>query len=388
MRKAFIFFQLLVFLLVAGNGSAQVNCSDQDLLRMKGGWKKRSDANMRMFRGDTKMYTYLSDISHIFQSTFPVMNGMEAGWYQSMGDPIFQGAPVSYCFNSLYLAWYCNTNLHKMMLSDETGTWAYVFVNSPGWLVSEQYDRLAIKVNNVPVYALPARKGTWKGHDLYQPSAHGASGKCILLTRGNQLPWVPVTQEQYLRSLRARVEEQKKGSGPVASSGLTPAMEEADKKEIEKIQNSNILKPETKQAMMDAIKKREAMYQNPGNTANGAASGTAVRKRDELYDARLLSIDNYLSHTSKEQLDHPAVVAPKAMDSFEGSFSSEELGGRVLVSINPGYFNKGLSGAVPQLMVLYWRWDANPAAQNFKKQFEEEFPVEKLQAMLDTPPGK
>jgi hypothetical protein len=33
--------------------------------------------------------------------------------------------------------------------------------------------------------------------------------------------------------------------------------------------------------------------------------------------------------------------------------------------------------------VLYWSWDKNGPAQDFKKQFEDNFPIDKLKAMID-----
>ncbi len=55
----------------------------------------------------------------------------------------------------------------------------------------------------------------------------------------------------------------------------------------------------------------------------------------------------------------------------------------MLVTPDPGYFNMKLPHYVPQFMVLLWEWDKNAPALDFKKQIEENFPVEKLQAMLD-----
>jgi len=37
----------------------------------------------------------------------------------------------------------------------------------------------------------------------------------------------------------------------------------------------------------------------------------------------------------------------------------------------------------PQFLVLYWRWTEHPSSLNFKKQFEENFPLEKLRSIID-----
>ena len=55
----------------------------------------------------------------------------------------------------------------------------------------------------------------------------------------------------------------------------------------------------------------------------------------------------------------------------------------MLVVIDPSYFNMQLPKYVPQIIMLYWQWDNSAPAQNFKKQVEENFPIDKLKAMID-----
>lgn len=64
-------------------------------------------------------------------------------------------------------------------------------------------------------------------------------------------------------------------------------------------------------------------------------------------------------------------------------FSTLEKRGRMMVLLNNNYFKMQLPRYMPQLMVLYWRSESNNNApsQLFIKQFEADFPIEKL--MLD-----
>jgi hypothetical protein len=71
------------------------------------------------------------------------------------------------------------------------------------------------------------------------------------------------------------------------------------------------------------------------------------------------------------------------MNNFSGKFSTIEKGGRLLITIDTGYFNTRLPRYVPQLIVLYWEWDNNIPGLNFKKQMEDNFPIEQLKAMID-----
>jgi hypothetical protein len=381
-RNVFLFliFFSVAELAVMEFAFAQEDCSDQAIMAVKGSWKKRADANMRYDKNQTHIDHCLDSIGKIFQSSFSDLRGVEAAWYRAMSDPVIPGGPAAYIFNSMYLPWYCNKNLHKMMLSDETGTWAYVFVNSLAWLLSDQYDQLSITVDGAKVYLRPSRKGSWKGHDCYQPSGHGASGNCILLAHGNRTPWKAVSQEQYLRAWRAFLEDLKK-----KSAGNVAAQNQQDQKEIEHIQNNNSLKPEQKKAMLDGIQKRQALYAGNGGGGAGTGASAGGGKIDKYYDDKMHLVDDYFGHASQDMLGQPAVIGPNEKSGFEGHFSSEEKGGRMVVTIDPDYFSKQTPGYVPQVMVLYWRWGNDVVSQHFKKQFEDDFPVDRLSALLDIP---
>ncbi|HVU54222.1 MAG TPA: hypothetical protein VHD83_04165 [Puia sp.] len=310
MRKL-IFF--LIWLFFADDMSGQEVCDDAAIMSKTGSWKQHSDANMQGGKDMTAVNHCLDRISQLFQSAYPDLKGMEATWHRGMSDPLFAGAPTAYEYISEYKAWYCNVHVHQLMLSGETGTWAYVFVNSLVWFFQDE--REPLKLNGSVLYMLPVKKGSWKGYDLYQPYFH-REASCIVLTRGGRIPWKPVTQEQYLGVCRAFLEGQKK-------------------------QFPNL----------------------------------------SWLDQKIQTIDNYLHASSVASLQQPAVVLPRDKYDFKGGFSTEDKGGCQMVVLNPTYFS--LSGSAPQLMVLYWRWEKNVAAQYFKKQLEEHFPVDKLQGMID-----
>ncbi len=82
------------------------------------------------------------------------------------------------------------------------------------------------------------------------------------------------------------------------------------------------------------------------------------------------------------QMVQPAVIDP--FHDFK-QFSTLEKGGRMMVLLNNNYFNMQLPRYMPQLMVLRWRSESNNNApsQFFKKQFEANFPIDKLKLMID-----
>ena len=92
---------------------------------------------------------------------------------------------------------------------------------------------------------------------------------------------------------------------------------------------------------------------------------------------------HYLANASPETLEQPAIIDPKYNElKFRGTFGDEDKGGTRLIAIGSKYF-KDLPRYVPQFMVLYWRWTQDPVSLRFKEQFEKNFPIEKLKAMID-----
>ena len=64
-------------------------------------------------------------------------------------------------------------------------------------------------------------------------------------------------------------------------------------------------------------------------------------------------------------------------------FQSEEQGGTMLVTENPAYFRTDLPKYVPQLFVFSLSADQKGWRKEFKRIVEENFPIEKLKAMID-----
>ena len=347
---------------------AQQSCDDQTLMNIKGSWKKRTDANMA--NNQVQAVSHIDAISNLFKMAYPEPNGMEAGWYRTMGgNPVISNGPIPYQFNSLYLGWYCDNYLHKVVLGDETGTWAYAFVNGFSWFMSKQYDLLLIKVDGQDVYILPPVKGEWKGYPMYQSSSHRDKGRCIILTHNNQLPWKPITQEQYLQALKNYWGKQMQTSVDNYNQ-----REGNYKKVISDVQNNKYLKQPDKDKMIAGIQKDEANFLK--------TKDEDIAKSNKFWNDRFSIIDKYVNKNSA-LLQQPAIIDQQNTDDFKGNFSTLEKGGQLLVTVNSTYFNSALPRYAAQMIVLYWRWDNTAPGLSFKKQFEDNFPVDKLKAMID-----
>jgi len=90
--------------------------------------------------------------------------------------------------------------------------------------------------------------------------------------------------------------------------------------------------------------------------------------------------------TRKGLLDSPAIVLNGPLNEMYGPiFSTEANGARMIVTDNPNYFRKDLPKYTPQVFVLTWSWgDGNlKCSKDFKNAIEQNFPIEKLKAMID-----
>ena len=367
-------FLIFYCLFILSNAYAQnQDCGNASILSIKGKWT--TSANNIVYPERTfptsqysQVYARLDKIANLFQQAYPQPKGMEARWYRSIrGAAIVKNGPVPYQFNSLYLPWYCNKTANKFELIEETGTWAYAFVNNFNWFMGDQYDKLLIRVNNQDVYFLPPVVGDWKGYSLYRTSSH-SMGQCIILLHNGQLPWKAVTQQQYLQAVRNYWEKSKSAQDHVYDDNEVRIL-----KIIENTKNNKYLKQEDRDKTIAGLQKD--IDELPKKKADNMAASA------KYYNPKFKLMDDYIAqHNSL--LQDPAIIETRLGSEFNGSFATLEKG-QMVVMVNPDYFNKQLPAYAAQMIVLYWRWDKNAASMNFKAEFEANFPVEKLKAMLD-----
>jgi len=375
MKNLLLFVFLFSFF--TNPGFAQADCNDEVIMNVKGSWKKRSDANMKADKNQAQIISRIDAISKLFQTAYPDPKGMEAGWYRTMGGYSLVGyGPTPYGFSSLYLAWYCNQNLHKLMLGSETGTWANVYINSFGWFMTHQYDELSDKIEGITAFLLPKKICEWKGFPLYEASANRNKCKTILITRDNQLPYKSVTRVQFLKAMKEKLEADKKIQ--IDQDNKMPERTEAEQAAAKQKGLENALVGATP----NRIEERKASYQKRYRT-DKQLKEERIQQTSKYFDDRIKLYDDVLKSLNENELKEPASVNEVNWTSLARGFTTQEKGGRMIVFVNNDYFNLKLPAYVPQFIALYWEWDKNSAAQNFKKQIEENFPMDKLKAMID-----
>ena len=373
---------LIVILLLVSPSFAQAPCNDDIIMNVKGKWTTSADNIVspdKTFPASqyNQLRTRLDKIAILFKEAYPEPVGLEAKWYRSIRESsLVENGPVPYQFNSLYLTWYCNQNFHKLMLGDETGTWSYVYVNRFGWFMTHQYDELADKIEGTTAFLLPQKIGEWKGLPLYQPSANTNKCKAVLITRDGKLPYKPVSRLQFLKSMMELLEKKKKEQ--IEFDNKMPERTEAEQEAAKKKGLENVLLG----ASPNRIEERKTSYFKRYRT-DRQLKEEKIQQTQNYYGGLIKAYDDTRKSHSENELKEPAIVDGVNWASLFKGFTTQEKGGRMIVFVDTDYFNLKLPRYVPQFIALYWEWDKNTAAQNFKNQLEENFPVDKLKAMID-----
>jgi len=368
---------LLFLLLFAKNLFAQPPC-DNEIMAVNGKWTKVPDAGLTE-TNNPQIISRINQISKLFQSAYKP-RGAEAEWYRSTyNNPLLPNGPTRFGFTSLYRTWFCNSYTQKLNLGDETATWAYVFANSLHWFA--WYEKSFIIQKN-PVYLLTKKVGEFNGYPLYEGEHSGTwntgttYSRTIIITRDGQSPYLPVTKKQYLnaylngiekRMLKQLLIEEKKQ--------VRSDQAEADdkKKHLEYIERST---------RADKIEKAKESYLRNYRTD--------IQRREEdldklkkMFEKQMKPARELLAAITEEEGLQPAIVEGNYVSGFE-KFSTDEAGGRMLVRLNPDYFNSKLPTYVPQFLIVYWRWKKGvKPSEYFKDQLQANLNIDALKKMID-----
>ena len=367
--------QIIIFLLFSIQLSAQnphfpkvkidVPCTQEFVDNYKGKWLIPPDAlinspNRDFSQGAMKE---LHDIQKLILEAYPQPTGAD-GYWSGLYSKRYFAEKVKYINEN-------GRSRRESVSANPVSGWRYSLGLSPWYCDDENKkqiwngypdvgdgDGLVIAANNVEAiingtimeddigtingqeikYKMPVI-GKWKGYDVMcVVAADLANDRHVLISRNGTLPYIPVSRKQYLERAIAYVT--KFYDETIAFTDKDPDKDQAAENRKRMIKDKN-----------DILKKYEEAEEES---------------------------------TKKGLLDSTAIIQRLAMFSFDETiFSSESEGGRMLVIDNPNYYRKDLPGYVPQLFVLEWNWGKLKLAADFRKAIEENFPIEKLQAMID-----
>jgi hypothetical protein len=200
-------------------------------------------------------------------------------------------------------------------------------VNGGDFLVDCSIRDDAATIEGRPIKLKKIAAKIWKENELCYPSGAGGpeandqSGSwCVLIHRKGMLPYIPVTKKQYLE-----------------------------------------------QALKYFPKFYDPMIQSfdkiPDKQERDEGKNQITKQKDEVmkyYRDELVKI------TKDGSLDAPAIVKGmfNQLTNFP-IFTTEELGGQMLVTENPKYMRKDLPVYVPQFVFVSWSWNNFPAVVKF-----------------------
>ena len=367
--------QILILLLLSIHASAQnphypkiqipVPCSDDFINSYKGKWlrhdPKLSPISVNDYHDEVIKRLYA--MTELVRETYPQPMGSDAEWtgtftknsfanqvkfVKNETDRVYE-EPVK--VNSVYryeyrldlFPWTCSGKQEIMNAYPIKGfTDLTIDANYASFAEGNYLDGDEWTIDGLPIKKKLPKLEQWKGYDLCT-SQGGAyvpmvTDRSVLITRPGEKPYKPVTRQQFLdRAIRY----------------VTRYYDEA-------VANTKVF---SDKAQVEELKK-----------------DMSKQKKDALQ-----RLQDELERTTKQGLlSSPAIVSAWPITDSQGDvFTTEAEGGHLLVTENPNYFRKNLPPYVPQFFVLSWHWDDLGWSLQFRRDVEENFPIEKLQAMID-----
>ena len=397
---AYFFFCIVVFRQTSSN--TKEPCTDAIAQTTKGKWIKRYDNASNITPAQKQeAYKRLDIVHNTLLKMYPDPTGVDVRESRGAGIAYF-GSTRKYrytedgelAFDYVKLlpikaySYYANFSPHFCAHTDkgiifqpgvmnENSDGPRVAINDFAGLAGSPASDDDWTLNGLPVNTLATKTSeNWKGYEVYGDIRDRV--RTILLHREGMLPYIPVTRKQYLErciavttKLHNNIIDFQKQM-PVRS----PEEEEAEKKaKLEKFEKDFGKDPKRLKSAVD--------YYLSGYKSDQQIRDEEVEKAIKIRDAELKKFNDELEKSTKEGLlDSPAFIRVRYNPDM--IFDTNHQTGSMLVTDNPDYIRKDLPAHVPQFIVFTWKWhDDYPPHAKYKRLLLEEFPIEKLQAMID-----
>ena len=407
MKKQIIIFFFLITLQSSWSqqsSTSKAPCNDVMVMSVKGKWINSHD-NVGSLNQSQKLEAFkrVDVLQNILLNMFPeptgvdirVIRGGGIGYFGSTrkyrlspdGDLSFDYVKllpnISYSYFANFSPHYCaHTDkgiVFKTGNQNENGDGVSMSVNDFSGLVGGPAVDDDWTINGLPVRMLSTViNEKWKNYELYGDVR--SRGRYVLIHRKEMLPYKHVTRKQYLdRCLTYTEQLHDKMIGALNQQPVRSLeAQEAEKKaKLAKFEKDFGKDPKRLQSTVD--------YYLSGYQTDQQRRDEQVTKAKRIKEAELKKFTDELEKTTSEGLlDSPAIVQVMYY-SNPVVFETDLVKGFMLVTENPDYMRKELPGYIPQFMVLSWKWNVEtyPAHKEYEKKILQDFPMEKLQAMID-----
>lgn len=386
------------------NSSTKFACTDAIAQNTKGKWVNRHE-NVGAVSPLQKQEAYkrLDILHNILVQMYPQPKGIDIRVYRSAGIGYF-GATRRYYTNRdnrltydylklLHIpsySYFANFSPHYCAHTDqgivfmpgnsnENSDGIGITVNDFGSLVSGPSIDDDWTINGFPVRQLSTMvTENWKHYELYGDVR--GNGRLILIHRDGMLPYIPVTRKQYLD--RCIVFTTLLWDKTIELAKNTPVrsleVQEAEKKaKLAKFERDFGKDPKRLKAAVD--------YYHSGYKTDQQLRDERVANATRNKENELKKYTDELEKTTNEGLlNSPAVILVMYYSS-PNIFETDPKKGYMLITENPDYMRRDLPNYVPQFMVFNWKWsvDFYPVHTGYNERLLQDFPVQKLQAMID-----
>lgn len=404
--KRILILSLCFFLSSLSQTSTTANdpCTAVKAMTVKGKWTSLPD-NITAVNQTQKLEAFkrLDAIKDIFVSLFPEPTGVDIRVGKSTGISYFGSTRkyrlspdgdlsfdyvkilpnISYSSFFNFSPHFCaHTNKGIVFVpgsNNENNDGAWISINNFSGLMDDPAVGDDWTINGLPVRKLSTViNEKWKNYELYG-DARG-KGRLVLIHRNGMLPFKPVTRKQYLERCLVHTEQLQDKMMRALNQQHVRSLEvqEAEKKaRLAKFEKDFGNDPKRLKSSID--------YYLSGYQTDQQRREEQVTKAKKNKEAELKKFTDELEKSTREGLlDAPAVIQVLYYSS-PVVFETDRQKGIMLVTENPDYVRKELPTYIPQFIVLSWKWnvDSYPVHKEYEKLFLQDFPVEKLQAMID-----
>jgi len=196
-----------------------------------------------------------------------------------------------------------------------------------------------------------------------------------LVSASDDLPYILVTRKEYLEEAKQEAGSEK--NKLVAAIKEKTPLRSADDQKAEKERDMD----QIRQTYSGA--EREMRLRNflDSYRSDEEYQKEAVEKGTSEVDSTIHLMEYLLTHLPAVELRKPAMVSVPALQF--GGFEDGLPGSRMLVKVNPAYFNSSLTGEKAQCFLVYWNYNPSiTVAADLDRQLNDKFDFKKLQGLL------
>ncbi len=369
------------------------HCTDAMAHEIKGRWIQTSDNGSH---NSKETNNRLNEIHDMVLKMYPQPKGLDAVWHRTAGISYF-GAKLKYnstsddrltfdysnlphftyyYYNVGFFPYQCEYGKTNSIISTypgETGTFLNVIAN---FKLGDTAPDDTWTINGLPVIMRKPSVIKGEGIEISHPEP-GRNVYEVLVHRKGALPYTPVTRKQYLEYCIGYHTKLYDKIIKNAEEMPVRSQVEQDKERKEKLDKLQ------KQFSNDPGKlKSNVDYYLSGYQTDQQRRDEQVMKAKNLKDAELKKFTDELERTTSDGLlDSTAMILVKYY-SVPSVFETDPAKGSILVTENPDYIRRDLPKHVPQFFIVALTWQ-DGASQKFAEILQNNFPFEKLQAMID-----